>query len=261
MKKERWRDVPGYQGHYRVSNWGRVKRIITVVRSKGREGIYTTQFLNPWDNGHGYWSVGLYLDGNKWTIGVHILVLLAFVGPRLEGAVCRHLDGNPKNNHVDNLCWGTHKENADDRERHGTHPHGSQSVKAKLTEEDIPTIRLLLKRKRYGTMRAIAKLYKVDIATIRDIRDGYTWQHVKGIAKEYNGPPLQYGEHWKGGSKGRGPKGDTHPFAKMDAEKVKKARDWYDTGKYTIQSLADHFHVSLATMFAIVKRKSWKEVS
>jgi len=33
------------------------------------------------------------------------LVLLAFVGPCPEGYECRHLDGDPANNHVDNLRW------------------------------------------------------------------------------------------------------------------------------------------------------------
>jgi hypothetical protein len=37
----------------------------------------------------------------------------------------RHLDGNKDNPHADNLAWGTRKENADDRERHGRTSRGS----------------------------------------------------------------------------------------------------------------------------------------
>lgn len=32
-----------------------------------------------------------------------------------------HLDGDPTNNHLDNLRWGTHQENVDDMTRHRTH--------------------------------------------------------------------------------------------------------------------------------------------
>jgi predicted HicB family RNase H-like nuclease len=50
--------------------------------------------------------------------GVHVLVLLTFRGPPQEGQVCRHLDGNPANNHLDNLAWGTRSENAHDSVKH-----------------------------------------------------------------------------------------------------------------------------------------------
>ncbi len=50
--------------------------------------------------------------------GVHVIVLLAFRGPPEEGQVCRHLDGNPANNHLENLAWGTRSENAHDAIKH-----------------------------------------------------------------------------------------------------------------------------------------------
>jgi len=52
--------------------------------------------------------------GNVWF--VHRLVLLAFIGP--SDLQVRHLDGNPTNNNLSNLLYGTAKENAEDREFH-----------------------------------------------------------------------------------------------------------------------------------------------
>lgn len=52
---------------------------------------------------------------------VHRLVLLAYVGLPAPGQVTRHLDGNPGNNAISNLAWGTESENAQDRIRHGRH--------------------------------------------------------------------------------------------------------------------------------------------
>jgi hypothetical protein len=48
------------------------------------------------------------------------MVLEAFTGPRPEPAYhARHLDGNPQNNALANLAWGTRQENWEDRRSHG----------------------------------------------------------------------------------------------------------------------------------------------
>src|SRR5260370_42194124 len=46
-------------------------------------------------------------------------VLEAFVGPCSTGLECRHLDDNKRNNKPANLCWGTRKEQGEDRVRNG----------------------------------------------------------------------------------------------------------------------------------------------
>ena len=51
---------------------------------------------------------------------VHALVAAAFIGPRPDGLLIRHLDGNPRNNRVGNLQYGTGSENQRDAVVHGT---------------------------------------------------------------------------------------------------------------------------------------------
>lgn len=67
---------------------------------------------------------------------VHQLVALAFIGPRPEGCtLVRHLNGNPLDNRVENLAWGTARDNVLDAIRHGTMPRGlkhSEAIKAGL---------------------------------------------------------------------------------------------------------------------------------
>jgi hypothetical protein len=81
------------------------------------------------------------------TRKVHRLVLEAFVGPCPEGMCCRHLDGNPLNNRLGNLRWGTGRENWEDKIRHGRdkvgHNHGASNGRAKLTGTDVEEIRRL----------------------------------------------------------------------------------------------------------------------
>lgn len=59
---------------------------------------------------------------------VHRLVLLAFVGPPATNSaeVC-HIDGNPANNQLANLRWGSSSENKADQVRHGTHRNASKT--------------------------------------------------------------------------------------------------------------------------------------
>jgi hypothetical protein len=59
-------------------------------------------------------------DGDKQGMySVHALMLETFIGPRPDGQVGRHLDGNRENLAIENLAWGTPEENRQDAYRHG----------------------------------------------------------------------------------------------------------------------------------------------
>ena len=58
---------------------------------------------------------------------MHMLVLLAFSGPRNDGLQTRHMDGNPANNTLSNLRYGTAKQNIQDQLVHGTHSTASNT--------------------------------------------------------------------------------------------------------------------------------------
>ena len=84
-------------------------------------------------NTDGYPSVRLTINGNRHRIVVHKLVAIAFLKakPSRKHQI-RHLDGNKMNSHISNLVWGTAKDNANDREKHGRTSRGknhSNSIK------------------------------------------------------------------------------------------------------------------------------------
>lgn len=116
--QEQWRPVSGYSGTYEVSNFGNVRSWTAV-----KKGGLMTQRVNV---ANGYRYVHLHSGGPRRNVQVHSLVLTAFVGARPDGLVSRHLDGNPANNRVDNLAWGTESENALDSVRHGTNVNASK---------------------------------------------------------------------------------------------------------------------------------------
>lgn len=114
---EQWRTVPGYGGQYRVSDQGQV---LSLMRG-------APHMLSPWTVKTGH--VKVRLGGRREPAGryVHQLVLEAFVGPRPEGLVARHLNGDPTDNRPENLAWGTQSENQYDSVRHGTHPEATKT--------------------------------------------------------------------------------------------------------------------------------------
>ncbi len=88
---------------------------------------------------------------------VHRLMLETFVGPRPEGYICRHLDGDPTNNHLSNLCWGTPRENYDDTIRHGR-------LKKPPSPEDIYAVLFLRKFK--FKLPKVAQFLEMGLSTV-----------------------------------------------------------------------------------------------
>jgi hypothetical protein len=99
-----FRRVPGYAG-YRVSTTGRVQ----TNWSTGHNPPFETgrwREMGLARHRDGYRQVSLRRKSKRTTEVVHRLVLLAFVGPAPAGHECRHLNGNPSDNRLENLVWG-----------------------------------------------------------------------------------------------------------------------------------------------------------
>lgn len=62
------------------------------------------------------------------TTSVHRLVALAFIGPCPEGMEVLHINGEPDDNRLENLRYGTRAENVADTIRHGRHPWAGRSA-------------------------------------------------------------------------------------------------------------------------------------
>lgn len=105
---EQWRPVVGYEGLYSVSSLGRV-----------RSHHYGDRVVSTHLDNLGYPAIGLSSNNKRVKRRVHSLMLTAFVGPRPEGMVARHLDDNRSNNIIENLAWGTPLENSQDKYRNG----------------------------------------------------------------------------------------------------------------------------------------------
>lgn len=111
--REQWRDIPGWEGKYQVSNKGGVR---SFTGWGGRKRA-VPKLLSLRTRHDGYLDVKI--GGAGWKPRVHTLVLTAFVGPCPDGYECLHLDDVPGNNCVRNLKWGTRSENQKQAYAHG----------------------------------------------------------------------------------------------------------------------------------------------
>lgn len=112
MNKEIWKTVPGFENRYLVSNLGRVKTKNRKVRTCGRKRNWTTRLvkgklLNLCKSKQ-YNRVSL--GDNKFYL-VHRFVALAFIPNPNNYPFINHIDGNKKNNYVENLEWCTAEQN------------------------------------------------------------------------------------------------------------------------------------------------------
>lgn len=121
---EEWRTIPGYEGVYEASNAGRIR---SLDRRDRLGHLRNGRILKLRLDRYGY--LRFHAGGKpRRVLTVHRLILLAFAGqPPLGANEARHLDGDPTNNQLSNLQWGSSAENKADQLRHGTHGNAAKT--------------------------------------------------------------------------------------------------------------------------------------
>lgn len=137
--KEIWKDIPGYEGYYQVSNYGRVKGLKRFVPHAKNNGRWLQEKeLKGRKSKPGYLFVSLYILGEEKKIQIHQLVMQAFIGSPPHGHCVNHINGNKKDNRLLNLEYVTYAENT----RHktyvlGKHNKGERHGMSKFTREAV----------------------------------------------------------------------------------------------------------------------------
>jgi hypothetical protein len=173
-----YKDIPGFPG-YRAGSDGS----IWSCRVPGSRNWQTAKNPAKWrclvarPSTRGRPRVRIYYGHKRADVGVCRLILLAFVGPCPEGMeACHDPDPDPNNNRIENLRWGTRKENAEDRAKHGRSPEGENNPNHKLTAKDIPEI--FAARVRGESQSSIGARYGVGQPVISAILLGKRWKHL-----------------------------------------------------------------------------------
>lgn len=90
---------------------------------------------------------------------------------------CRHLNGNPADNRLLNICWGTKRQNADDSKRLNRYKQGQDHHWGKITDDDVREIRAKYAAGWYY-MHEIAAEYGISISNVHAITHRRTWTHL-----------------------------------------------------------------------------------
>lgn len=116
IDKEEWRDIKGYEGHYQISNLGRVKSLYF----KNRQGkIFREKILKQNFDNMGYLFVGLSNNGTLKTTKIHRLVAETFIDNPNNYKTINHINGVKTDNRVENLEWCTQKYNVQQAYKNG----------------------------------------------------------------------------------------------------------------------------------------------
>lgn len=118
---ESWRNIPGFDGAYQVSNQGNLRSVdrVTITRN-GRSHTLKGRPLTPRVDADGYLRVDLRNAGHRKTCKVHRLVALAWLTG--TGDEVDHKNGRRDDNRACNLRWSTKSQN-----RANSHTRKNQS--------------------------------------------------------------------------------------------------------------------------------------
>lgn len=197
---------------------------------------------NP--NRDGHIPICLSLGGGKYRkTFVHTLVLEAFVGPRPPGLQCCHNDGNPANNFVSNLRWGTQESNAADSIKHGVQVRGIRHGMAKLDEQKVVNIFRLYQEG--FSSREIAKIQMISNTNVKYVLRRKIWKHVH----------VEFEVNVRRGT----PRGKLHGAAKLTDESIVDIFRLASEG-LSHEKIAKIHGVSRPNISHIINRDTWAHV-
>lgn len=172
MIEEQWLDIPGYEGLYQISNFGRVKSFY----------FKNPRILKP-HKVKGYSNVELYKNKKKKQFYIHRLVMENFCPiENMNVLDVNHKDEDKSNNHISNLEWMTHKDNlnygsrAEKARMKMQGKNSSRSKKVRCIEKDVIYEALREAERQLGIPATnISKACKGKIKTA----GGYHWEYVE----------------------------------------------------------------------------------
>lgn len=139
--KEIWKDIPEYEGIYRISNFGNIRTLDRYVTDINKTQFIRGKTLKPFDNGKGYMVVSLHKNGKRKNKYIHRLVAELFLNNYNENLTINHKDFNTKNNKYNNLEVVTQKENIGYSVKNGRYIESNKRKVNKQIEKAIKKVR------------------------------------------------------------------------------------------------------------------------
>ncbi len=249
MSTEIWQDIAGYEGLYRVSNWGQVQSL----HRRGR-------LLAQTNGRRGYKRVHLSVKGCANRYFVHRLVALAFIPNPLQLDTVNHKDFDKANNRVDNLEWMTIEDNV----RHA-YPQRAERF---VVDKELARHIFICYYTGNESMGELAESIGISASCVQDVVQRITWMEAtkdlmhlipaatsdacarsRGVKRAYADGRLQ------------SRRGQNNNMTKLTETQVLEIRTTYADGGVSYNELAKRYRVCADTIRQIVKRWIWAHVS
>lgn len=182
-----WKDVKGFVGAYKVSNYGSVKslpRTVSWVTKTGKNGkrCVPERILSPKTDKDGYFEYVLSIDGERTYKRGHRIVAEAF-NPNSNSMelVIDHINANKKCNFSWNLQWITSEENTI---KYYAEEFGKEKTLSKVTHDEWKEIGILYNKG--TTYKDIVKIMNLTVEnpdSIFDVISGRRLSSVSGFKK------------------------------------------------------------------------------
>ena len=189
MIAEEWRDIPGFEGRFSVSNLGRVKSNARIVNNHTGTIHKPERILSQRYSKKGYMVIDLVdATGKKKYRQVHRLVAIAFIPNPENKPQINHIDGVKDNNTVTNLEWCTNSENQKHAYRLGLNYVTGRAGKPKkpVYQIDIETNEII---NEYPSIADAARAVKCKTSSLIGAccRNEYGRKTIMGYRWEYKG--------------------------------------------------------------------------
>lgn len=247
--KEIWKlvsEIPGYEEFvgYRVSDLGNFE----TRKRPGAGG----KLQDSWRRIRGRSVRGYVMvsigspDGSVCVTKRSALILSAFIGHRPEGQLARHLNDIKNDDRLENLAWGTQKQNKDDELRNGNRVQGERHHNKKLTETQVREIF----RRAWAAedQHALAREFGIGNSNVSMIRKGHAWKHLKLIPPE-DAPKL----------KRPGASGEKQYLARLADDQAREIFRRVRAGE-SGSKIAEEFGVGRGVVSSIKNKKSWVHI-
>jgi len=187
--EEIWKNLEGIlEGHYQVSNLGRIKSLKRNFQYKFftckkcgeieyRKRSSKLKIMKLQKDKRGYLMV--YLTRARRNFQVHRLVAKAYI-PNPENKPCvNHKNSIRADNRAENLEWCTYKDNSLHASKNNRFKpdKGEKCNLSKLTEKQIKKIRAL--RKKGIESKIVEKMFNISRTHVYRVKSKKTWKHIK----------------------------------------------------------------------------------
>lgn len=164
--EEVWKNVEGFKGLYKISNFGNVL------------GITRNKQLKLTKEKDGYFVVSLSKNNHKAQYRVHRLVASAFIPNPCNFPSVNHRDGIKTNNNVNNLEWcTTYYNNKYNEVLDPLFQKGERAGNARLTAKEALEIFNLAWEGKITNVE-IGKIYGVNDRQVANIKYGEAWKSI-----------------------------------------------------------------------------------